>query len=51
MLSDNDWEQIRQWGITGHPATVLIDEFGRVANGFYGPGESDTWDDLVASLG
>ena len=51
MLSDNDWEQIRQWGIAGHPATVLIDEFGRVANGFYGPGESDTWDDLVASLG
>ena len=51
VLSDNNWDQIRQWGIAGHPATILIDEFGRVANGFYGPAEAEDWDELVGALG
>ena len=51
ILSDNDWGQISQWGIAGHPATILIDEFGRVANGFYGPGDASSWDELTAALG
>lgn len=51
ILSDNDWQQISQWGIAGHPATILIDEFGRVAGGFYGPGDAANWDDLASNLG
>jgi peroxiredoxin len=51
ILSDNDWGQISQWGIAGHPATILIDEFGRVAGRFYGPGDAGSWDQLVAALG
>ena len=35
----------------GHPATILIDEFGRVAGGFYGPGDVGSWDELTAALG
>lgn len=50
VLSDNDWQQISQWGIAGHPATILIDEYGRVAGGFYGPGEAASWNDLVTNL-
>lgn len=51
VLSDNDWSQIRQWGINSHPATILIDEFGRVAHGFFGPADAATWDNMVARLG
>lgn len=51
VLSDNDWEQISKWGVAGHPATILIDEFGRVANGFYGPGDTEDWEELASSLG
>ena len=49
-LSDSDWGQISQWGISGHPATILIDEFGRIAGGFYGRGDANAWDDLIAGL-
>ena len=51
VLSDNDWSQIGQWGISSHPASILIDEFGRIAHGFFGAADAATWDDMVAQLG
>ena len=51
VLSDSDWSQIRQWGITGHPATVLVDESGCIAHRFYGAAYAATWDVMVAQLG
>ena len=51
VLSDSDWSQIGQWGIPGHPATILVDGFGRIAHRFYGAAYAATWDVMVAQLG
>ena len=51
VLSDSNRSQISQWGITGHPATILIDELGRIVRQFYGRAYAATWDEMVAQLG
>lgn len=51
VLSDSDGAQSRQWGITGHPTTFLVDGFGRIAHQLYGPADAATWDAMVAKLG
>ena len=51
VLSDSDWVQIGQWGISSHPVTVLVDEFGRIVGTFFRPAIPAIWDDMVAQLG
>ena len=51
VLSDNDWSQVRQWGINSHPVTILVDPSGRIEDAFFGPANPAIWDDMVAQLG
>ena len=51
VLSDSKGVQLRRWEITGHPATVLVDGFGRIAHKLYGPADAATWDAMAAKLG
>jgi hypothetical protein len=49
VIDDEGWEHASRYGVAGHPAVVLVDEHGRVAGGFYGPGDAGLWDDLAAA--
>ena len=49
-IDDSDYSEVAKYGITGHPATLLVDENGGFVGGFYGEGNAEAWDALASEL-